>query len=70
LVSAIDVGRLVPTEEDAGSELSEWELQKRWEREEERSAEGEALGAERDLGSVEQLPPFLPTPSFMASADD
>jgi hypothetical protein len=27
LPSAADVGRLVPAEEDAGSEVSEWELQ-------------------------------------------
>ena len=40
-----DVGRLVPTEEDAGSEASQWELRERREREEERRAEAEELGA-------------------------
>jgi len=39
------VGRLVPTEEDAGSEASQWELRERREREEERRAEAEELGA-------------------------
>ena len=40
-----DVGRLVPAEEDAGSEASEWELRERSEREEERRVETEKLGA-------------------------
>jgi hypothetical protein len=38
----MDVGRLVPAEEEAGREGSEWE---RREREEERRAEAEELGA-------------------------
>jgi len=53
---------LVPAEEDAGSEASEW---KRREREEERRVEAEELGRGRG-----ELPLFLPTPSFMASADE
>ena len=52
-----------PAEEDARSEASEWELRERREREEERAAEAEELGAE-----VEE-PLFLPTPAFMASAE-
>jgi len=60
-LSTTDVGRLVPVEEDAGSEVSEWELR---EREEERRLEAEELGA----GGEEPL--FLPTPSLMASAEE
>jgi len=41
-LSATDVGRLVPAEEDAGSEASECELR---ERNEERRAEAEEVGA-------------------------
>ena len=67
-LSSTDVGRIVPAveveEDDAGSEASEWELRERREREEERVAEAEELGA------GEELPLFLPTPSFMASADE
>ena len=51
-----DVARLVPAEEDAVSEASEWELRERREREEERRAEAEELGAER-----EEQPLCLPT---------
>jgi len=54
-LSTTDVGRQVLAEGDAGTEVSEWELR---EREEERRAE------------AEELPLFLPTPSFMASADE
>jgi hypothetical protein len=67
-LSNTDVGRRAPnpaTEEDAQSEASEWELQERREREEERRVEAEELGA----GGEEQ-PLFLPTPSFMASAEE
>ena len=66
-----DVGRLVPPldEGDAGSEVSEWELRERREREEEREAEAEELGAAGELGAGEP-PLFLPTPSFVASADE
>ena len=65
-LSSTDVGRLVsPLEEsDAGSEVSDWELRERREREEEREAEAEELGA------GEELPLFLPAPSFMASAGE
>jgi len=59
-LSATDVGRRVPAEEDTVSEVSEAELRE-WE--EERGAEAEELGAGEELL-------FLPTPSFMASADD
>ena len=41
-----DVGKLVPTEEDAGSDVSEWELWERREREAEMRADAEALDAE------------------------
>jgi ribonuclease HI len=65
-LATTDVGRLVPVqaEEDAQSEASEWELRERREREEERRAEAEGLGAR-----VEE-PLFLPTPAFMASAEE
>jgi hypothetical protein len=65
-ISTTDVGRRVPppAEEDAQSEVSEWELRERREREEERRTEAEDLGAE-----VEE-PLFLPTPAFMASAEE
>jgi hypothetical protein len=43
---------------------SEWDLRERREREEERRAEVERLGAE-----VEE-PLFLPTPAFMASFEE
>ena len=45
LLSATNVGRLVPAEEGAGSGASEWELRKRREREEERRVEAEELDA-------------------------
>jgi len=46
-LSFTDVGRLVPAaeEDDAGSDVSEWELRERKEREEERREEAEVLGA-------------------------
>jgi len=59
-LSSTDVGRLVPplkAEDDAGSEVSEWELRERRERDEERV-------------DWEELPLFLPIPSFMASAGE
>ena len=59
----MDVGRLVPAEENAGSEVSEWVRRECREREEARRAEAEELGA------GEELRLFLPTP-FMASADE
>ena len=71
-LSSTDVGRLVPPleEADAGSEVSEWELRERREREEEREAEAQALGVEGDLGGGAEPPLFLPTPPFMATADE
>ena len=57
-------------ESDAGSQVSEWELRERREREEEREAEAEALGAGDERGTGEELPLFLPTPPFMASAGE
>jgi ribonuclease HI len=65
-LSTTDVGRLAPApvEEDAQSEASEWELRERGEREEERRAEDEGLGAEGEE------PLFLPTPAFMAAAEE
>jgi hypothetical protein len=65
-LATTDVGRRVPAlaEEDTQSEVSEWELRERREREEERRTEAEGLGAE-----VEE-PLFLPTPAFMASAEE
>ena len=58
--------RLVPAEEGAGSAASEWELR---EREEKSRDEAKELGAAGELGAGEELPLFLPAPSFMASAD-
>jgi len=63
------IGRLAPAvaEEEAQCETSEWELRGRTqqkEREEERRAAAEELGAK-----VEE-PLFLPTPSFMASVEE
>jgi hypothetical protein len=65
-LSTTHVGTRVPApaEEDAQSKASEWELRERREREEERRAEDEELGAE-----VEE-PLFLPTTAFMASAEE
>ena len=53
-------------EEDVESEASEWELRERAEREEEKREE--ELGAE-DVGAGGEHCLFLPTPSFMASAE-
>jgi hypothetical protein len=67
-LSATDMGRLVPFEEDAGSEVSEWE---RREREEERRAEAEEMSSAGNWALGRSYRPlFLPTPSFMASATD
>jgi len=68
-LSSTDVGRLVPPlgeVADAASEVSEWELRERREREEGREAE--ALCAVDGSDAGEELPLFLPTPPFMASA--
>jgi len=67
-LTSTEVGKTVPAvveEDGAGSEVSEGE---RREREEEREAE--ALGAADGLGAGEDPPLFLPTPLFMASAED
>ena len=66
-LSTTDVGRIVPTEEGAGGGASERE---RMERDEERRAEAEELGAAGELGAGEELLLFLPTPSFKASAEE
>jgi hypothetical protein len=50
--------------------VSEWELRERREREEEREEATEALGAEDEVDDGEEPPLFLPTPSFMASAEE
>jgi ribonuclease HI len=64
-LATTDVGMRVPAPaEDAQSEVSEWELREREERGEERRVEAEELGAE-----VEG-PLFLPTPAFIASAEE
>ena len=70
-LAATDVGRLVLAVEEGGegSDVSEWELRERWEREEERKADAAVWSAEDELGIGEGLPLFLPTPSFMVSAD-
>jgi len=57
-------------EDDARSEVSEWELRERRERQEEWEGEAEALGAGDDMSEGEELPLFLPTPPFMASAGE
>jgi len=70
-LSSTDVGRLVPPlkeEDDAGSVVSEGGFRERREQEEEREVEEEELGAAGELGAGEELPLFLPTPPFMASA--
>ena len=54
-----------PVADDAQSQAPECVLRERREMEEERRAEAEELGA----GGEEQ-PLFLPTPSFMASAEE
>ena len=65
VLATTDVGRRVPAPaEDAQSETSEWELREREEREEERRVEADELGAEAED------PLFLPTPAFMASAEE
>ena len=71
-LSSTDVGRLVPAVEegDAGSDVSEWELRECRDREEELRAEAAVLSAEDELGDGEGPPLFLPTPSFMALADE
>ena len=55
-------------EEDAGSEVSEWELRERAEREADRRAEETDIRDEGAAGGEHRL--FLPTPPFMASAEE
>ena len=50
--------------------MSEWEFRERRDREEEREVEAEELGAVGELSAGGELPLFLPTHSFMASADE
>ena len=69
-LSTTEVERRVPVEDNAGSECPEWELRERRGREVEREAEAEELGAEGELGAGEELPLFLPMPSFMAPTDE
>jgi len=59
-----------PRLRDTGSVVSKWERGERGERGEERRAEAKDLGAAGELGAGEELPLYLPTPSFMASADE
>jgi hypothetical protein len=65
-LATTDVGRRVPApaEEDAQIEALEWELRERREREEERRAEAEELGAE------DEEPLLLPSPAFVASVGE
>ena len=63
-LSSTDVGRLVPTEDDTGSDVSEWE---RSEREAARRAEAEAV-PRRSLVLGRNHRCSYPLPSFMASA--
>jgi len=61
-LSTTDVGRLVPAEEDVGSEVSEWGAQ---------GAQEAGGGTEaEELGAGEELLLPLPTPSFMASTEE
>jgi len=63
-LSTTHVGRLV---RDVGSEVSEWELRELRER---RELEGERRAEAEELGTGEEPPRFLPTPSFVASAGE
>jgi len=61
--STMDVGRLVPAEEDVGSEASEWERRERRERKVEKSRG-------RGVRCRGEEPLFLPTPSLIASTEE
>jgi len=65
-LSATDVGKLVPAEEDAGREVSEWERRGRGG---ERRVEAEELGAGNWVPGRGHRCSY-PTPPFMASADE
>ena len=70
VLSTTDEGRLVLTEGDVGSKVSELErreCREYRERDEEWRVEVEELGGVGDLDTGVK-PPFLPMPSFMASA--
>jgi hypothetical protein len=72
-LATMDVGRLVPAEEDAGSDGSEWERRERRERrerKERREREEERRAEAEELGAGGEQPLFLPTGSFMASAEE
>jgi len=60
-LSTTDVGRRVPAEGDAVSEVSEAEVRE-WLEEQGAGAEGSGAGGE--------LPLFLPTPDLMASVEE
>lgn len=60
--------RVVPVEQDILSKVSESNLRQRRVQEEIRRVEVEELGAVGELGAAEELPQFLRSLSFMASA--
>jgi len=67
-LSSTDVGKTVPVvEEGAESEVSEWELWERVEREAEWRAEEPNTEGVEEAGGEHQL--FLPTPPFMVSVE-
>ena len=67
-----ELGRVLPPkgQGDEGSEVSEWELRERWEREEEGRVKAGALGVREGMGVREKQPLFLSTASFMASEEE
>jgi len=69
LLSSTDVERWVPAEaeDDTVSAVSELEVRE-WL--EQREGEGEERAAAGGMGASEEMPLFLPTPSFRASADE
>ena len=69
LLSSTDVGRWVQTEaeDDMVSAVSDLEVRE-WL--EQREVEGEEQAAAGGTGAGEEMPLFLPMPSFRASADD
>ena len=58
----------VEEDDNAGSDVSEWEFQEHREQEEGRRAE--ELGAAGELGAGGEIPLLLPMPPLMASADE
>ena len=70
-LTATDVGRLVHLwKKTAPGARRQNGIRERWEREEEREAEAEELGAAEGSGGGQELPLFLPTPSFISSAGE